>query len=112
MSFPWWADHADRSLRPIARSPCRLLKLARVRQLPAFSAELRRTGIVSAFDPELNAVEQAIIPENAESKIKQVNGTRFRLVDLYGKDLYFFLSGVSMVKCCADDPNGNRPFPT
>jgi len=41
----------------------------------------------------LNAVEQAIIPENAESKIKQVNGTRFRLVDLYGKDLYFFSVG-------------------
>src|ERR1700716_180490 len=135
MSFPWWADHADRSLRPIARSPCRLLKLARVRQLrdapsdrqgmlstvfgiagpadedmrrtlgvfagPGFYwfslgltclfADLRRIGIVSAFDPELKAVEQAIIPENAESKIKQVNGTRFRLVDLYGKHLYFFL---------------------
>jgi hypothetical protein len=41
----------------------------------------------------LNAVEQAIIPENAESKIKQVNGTRFRLVDLYAKDLYFFSVG-------------------
>jgi adenosylhomocysteine nucleosidase len=62
-----------------------------------FSAELQRIGIVSAFDPELKAVEQAIIPQNAESKIKQVNGTRFRLVDLYGKHLYFFLSGVSMV---------------
>jgi len=80
--------------------------------LTCLFADLRRIGIVSAFDPELKAVEQAIIPENAESKIKQVNGTRFRLVDLYGKDLYFFLSGVSMVKCCADDPNGNRPFPT
>ena len=63
----------------------------------AFSAEPQRIGIVSAFDPELKAVEQAIIPKNAESKIKQVNGTRFRLVDLYGKHLYFFLSGVSMV---------------
>jgi hypothetical protein len=63
----------------------------------AFSAEVQRIGIVSAFDPELKAVEQAIIPQNAESKIKQVNGTRFRLVDLYGKHLYFFLSGVSMV---------------
>src|SRR5260221_3149618 len=38
-----------------------------------FSAELHRIGIVSAFDPELKAVEQAIIPQNAESKIKQVN---------------------------------------
>jgi adenosylhomocysteine nucleosidase len=63
----------------------------------ALSAELQRIGFVSAFDPELKAVEQAIIPQNAESKIKQVNGTRFRLVDLYGKHLYFFLSGVSMV---------------
>jgi adenosylhomocysteine nucleosidase len=61
------------------------------------SAELRRIGIVSAFDPELKAVEQAIIPKNAKSKIEEVNGTRFRLVDLYGKRLYFFLSGVSMV---------------
>jgi len=52
----------------------------------------------------LNAVEQAIIPENAESKIKQVNGTRFRLVDLYGKDLYFFLSGVSMVNAALTIP--------
>jgi len=61
------------------------------------SAEFERIGIVSAFDPELMAVEQAIIPKKAESKIKEVNGTRFRLVDLYGKHLYFFLSGVSMV---------------
>lgn len=61
------------------------------------SAEFKRIGIVSAFDPELMAVEQAIIPKKAETKIKEVNGTRFRLVDLYGKHLYFFLSGVSMV---------------
>lgn len=61
------------------------------------SAELQRIGVVSAFDPELKAVEQAIIPKNAKSKIEEVNGTRFRLVDLYGKRLYFFLSGVSMV---------------
>ncbi len=45
MSFPWWADHADRSLRPIARSPCRLLKLARVRQLP--DAPSDRQGMLS-----------------------------------------------------------------
>src|SRR5260221_10638944 len=61
------------------------------------SAEFDRIGIVSAFDPELMAVEQAIIPKKAETKIKEVNGTRFRLVDLDGKHLYFFLSGVSMV---------------
>ena len=61
------------------------------------SAEVERIAIVSAFDPELMAVEQAIIPKKAESKIKEVNGTRFRLVDRYAKHLYFFLSGVSMV---------------
>jgi adenosylhomocysteine nucleosidase len=63
----------------------------------AFQPELRQIGIVSAFDPELRAVEEAIIPEKARSKIAEVNGTRFRLVDLYGKHLYFFLSGVSIV---------------
>jgi adenosylhomocysteine nucleosidase len=61
------------------------------------SAEIQRIGIVSAFDPELKAVEEAIIPKNVQSKIAEVNGTRFRLVDLYRKHLYFFLSGVSMV---------------
>jgi adenosylhomocysteine nucleosidase len=61
------------------------------------SGELERIAIVSAFDPELMAVEQAIIPKKAESKIEEVNGTRVRLVDLDGKHLYFFLSGVSMV---------------
>jgi len=40
---------------------------------------------------------QAIIPKRAESKIEEVNGTRVRLVDLDGKHLYFFLSGMSMV---------------
>ena len=61
------------------------------------SAEFERIGIVSAFNPELEAVEQAIIPKGAVSKIREVNGTRFQLVDLYGRHLYFFLSGVSMV---------------
>ncbi len=61
------------------------------------SAEFDRIGIVSAFDPELTAIEQAIIPKRAESKIEEVNGTRVRLVDLDGKHLYFFLSGMSMV---------------
>ena len=71
----------------------RLFLISSFLTLRGSSAEFDRIGIVSAFDPELNAVEQAIIPENAESKIKQVNGTRFRLVDLYGKDLYFFSVG-------------------
>jgi len=61
------------------------------------SAEFDRIGIVSAFDPELTAIEQAIIPKKVESKIEEVNGTRVRLVDLDGKHLYFFLSGMSMV---------------
>src|SRR3984893_10190498 len=61
------------------------------------SAEFDRIGIVSAFDPELMAIEQAIIPKKAENKIEEVNGTRVRLVDLDGKHLYFFLSGMSMV---------------
>ena len=61
------------------------------------SAEFDRIGIVSAFDPELTAIEQAIIPKKVESKIEEVNGTRVRLVDLHGKHLYFFLSGMSMV---------------
>jgi adenosylhomocysteine nucleosidase len=61
------------------------------------AAEMQRIGVVSAFDPELKAAEEAIIPNNAKSKIEEVNGTRFRLIDLYGKHLYFFLSGVSMV---------------
>jgi hypothetical protein len=76
------------------------------------SAEFDRIGIVSAFDPELTAIEQAIIPKKVESKIEEVNGTRVRLVDLDGKHLYFFLSGMSMVKCRIDDPNGSRPFST
>ncbi len=62
-----------------------------------FATELQRIGIVSAFEPELNAVEEAIIPKNAKNKIEEVNGTRVRLIDLYGKHLYFFLSGVSIV---------------
>jgi adenosylhomocysteine nucleosidase len=61
------------------------------------SAEFDRIGIVSAFDPELTAIEQAIIPKKAENKIEKVNGTRVRLVDLDGKHLYFFLSGMSLV---------------
>ncbi len=61
------------------------------------AAGWQRIGVVSAFDPELKAVEAAIIPKRAASKIEEINGTRFRLIDLYGKHLYFFLSGVSMV---------------
>jgi adenosylhomocysteine nucleosidase len=61
------------------------------------SAEFDRIAIVSAFDPELMAIEQAIIPKKVENKIEEVNGTRVCLVDLYGKHLYFFLSGMSMV---------------
>src|SRR6266436_3504017 len=75
----------------------RLFLISSFLTLRGSSAEFERIGIVSAFDPELMAVEQAIIPKKAETKIKEVNGTRFRLLDLYGKHLYFFLSGVSMV---------------
>jgi adenosylhomocysteine nucleosidase len=66
-----------------------------------FSAELERIGIVSAFEPELKAVEDAIIPKTAKDKIEEINGTRFRLADLEGKHLYFFLSGVSMVNAAS-----------
>jgi len=75
----------------------RLFLISSFLTLRGSSAEFDRIGIVSAFDPELTAIEQAIIPKRAESKIEEVNGTRVRLVDLDGKHLYFFLSGVSMV---------------
>jgi hypothetical protein len=39
------------------------------------AAELQRIGIVSAFDPELEAVEEAIIPKNAKTRLEEVNGT-------------------------------------
>ena len=75
----------------------RLFLISSFLTLRGSSAEFDRIGIVSAFDPELTAIEQAIIPKRAESKIEEVNGTRVRLVDLDGKHLYFFLSGMSMV---------------
>jgi adenosylhomocysteine nucleosidase len=75
----------------------RLFLIGSFLTLRGSSAEFDRVGIVSAFGPELTAIEQAIIPKRAESKIEEVNGTRVRLVDLDGKHLYFFLSGMSMV---------------
>ena len=75
----------------------RLFLISSFLTLRGSSAEFDRVGVVSAFDPELTAIEQAIIPKRAESKIEEVNGTRVRLVDLHGKHLYFFLSGMSMV---------------
>ena len=75
----------------------RLFLISSFWTLRGSSAEFDRVGVVSAFDPELTAIEQAIIPKRAESKIQEVNGTRVRLVDLDGKHLYFFLSGMSMV---------------
>ena len=75
----------------------RLFLISSFLTLRGSSAEFDRIGIVSAFDPELTAIEQGIIPKRAESKIEEVNGTRVRLVDLDGKHLYFFLSGMSMV---------------
>ena len=75
----------------------RLFLISSFWTLRGSSAEFDRVGVVSAFDPELTAIEQAIIPKRAESKIEEVNGTRVRLVDLHGKHLYFFLSGMSMV---------------
>ena len=75
----------------------RLFLISSFLTLRGSSAEFDRVGIVSAFDPELTAIEQAIIPKRAESKIEEVNGMHVRLVDLDGKHLYFFLSGMSMV---------------
>ena len=75
----------------------RLFLISSFLTLRGSSAEFDRIGIVSAFDPELTAIEQAIIPKKVESKIEEVNGTGVRLVDLDGKHLYFFLSGMSMV---------------
>jgi len=76
------------------------------------SAEFDRIGIVSAFDPELMAIEQAIIPKKAENKIEEVNGTRVGLVDLDGKHLYFFLSGMSMVNAALTTQMAVEPFST
>jgi adenosylhomocysteine nucleosidase len=61
------------------------------------TSEMERIGIVSAFNPELKAVEEVIIPKRTDSKLEEINGTRFRRVDFNGKHLYFFLCGVSMV---------------
>src|SRR5258708_13890621 len=81
----------------------RLFLISSFLTLRGSAGEFDRIGIVSALDPELTAIEQAIIPKRAESKIEEVNGTRVRLVDLDGKHLYFFLSGMSMA---------NAPLPT
>src|SRR5260221_13062478 len=70
----------------------RLFLISSFLTLRGSSAEFDRIGIVSAFDPELTAIEQAIIPERAESKTGQGNEKRVRLVDLERDDHDCFVS--------------------
>ncbi len=156
MSFPWWADHADRSLRPIARSPCRLLKLARVRQLPDAPSDrqgmlstvfgiagpadedMRRTlgvfagpgfywfslGLTCLFRQAAthrhrlgirSRIERRGTSDHPRERRKQDQASKWNAFSV-GRSLrqgsLFFSVGREYGQCCADDPNGNRPFPT
>src|SRR5260221_6719995 len=70
----------------------RLFLISSFLTLRGSSAEVDRIGIVSAFDPELTAIEQAIIPQRAQSKIEEGNEKRVRLVDLERDDHDCFVS--------------------
>src|SRR5258708_39371982 len=72
----------------------RLFLISSFLTLRGSSAKFDRIGIVSAFHPELTAIQQPIIPKRAENKIEEGNGTRARFDATYGKPLYFFSAGM------------------
>ncbi len=76
--------------------PCRVLCAALLLVLfaiPARAAEVPRTAIVSAFPPELAALETGLEDAGSVSH----NGVVFRTGRLEGRDVLLFPSGISMI---------------
>jgi adenosylhomocysteine nucleosidase len=63
-----------------------------VRAAPDLDA-VARTAVITAFAPEITALEQAM----ADKRVHEAGGTRFITGTLEGKLVVLFLSGVSMV---------------
>ncbi len=61
------------------------------------AGELKRIAVLSAFQPEVEAIRAQMIPADAKVKSTTINGTRFDEVDIEGKHFIFALSGVSMI---------------
>ena len=78
------------------RLPVLILALVALFSPPALAQKLDETprvAVISAFPPEIGALNAA----TAEQKAYEVNGVRFMTGTLEGKPVVVFLSGVSMV---------------
>jgi len=64
---------------------------------PAAAADLQRIAVLSAFKPEMKAVEAQMVPKGTSVRSTMINGTRFDEVDLNGYHFVFGLTGQSMV---------------
>lgn len=77
--------------------PLRLLAALLLLTGPLLAAEPQRIAVLSAFKPELKAVETQMIPKGMPVKTSTINGTRYDEVDLHGRHFIFSLTGQSMV---------------
>jgi adenosylhomocysteine nucleosidase len=64
---------------------------------PLLAAEPQRIAVMSAFRPEIKAVEAEMIPKGTPVQTTTINGTHFDEVDVRGHHFIFALSGQSMV---------------
>lgn len=63
----------------------------------AEASDLHSIAVLSAFDKEIAAVKEQMIPPGTPVKSTRINGTRFDEIDVHGHHFVFGLSGQSMV---------------
>ena len=54
-------------------------------------------AVVSAFGPELEAIETMLVPDAAKFQVARINGVEFKTAQVGGKRFVFFLTGMSLV---------------
>ena len=53
--------------------------------------------VESAFEPELEAIEAALVPDGTKPQFTHVNGVEFKTAQIGGRRFVFFLTGMSLV---------------
>jgi adenosylhomocysteine nucleosidase len=75
----------------------RILTAFLLAALPLLASGPQSIAVLSAFRPELKAVESQMVPAGTPVKSTTINGTRFDEADIHGHHFVFTLTGQSMV---------------
>jgi adenosylhomocysteine nucleosidase len=62
-----------------------------------YASSFKTIGLVSAWDPEMQALKRAVLAPSSKVRNTEIDGTVFSEVDQGGRRLVIWMSGVSMI---------------